>query len=433
MTPEEFDELLAFGREQHHVEFKPPGPRDDKDLWPRVARAVMAMANRRDGGMVIIGVKEDAAREPDPVGIPDAQRATWRHDDIADALAALADPPIEFETEVLSWQGRHFVVLGVREFSETPVVCKRSRQDTKGKVILQEGKCYVRSRRKPESTEVGTSADMRDLLDLAAEKRLRRFFALSERAGLTAQHLQSDNQRYEQEIATDEPAVAGSIRSRGDWTVRISPTEYREDRVGTLAELESIVERCQIRSGRGWYFPHIATQEAIERYQRHVQQSIDWDRHKEFWQFYQSGQFRFAGGLIEDWLDKSGWVSAPSAWAPGQLLSVSGMIYRATGALELASRLAGSAAGGESMRVEMTMRDLRGRRLELDMAGHPWDRDLGRQANEAEFSWSSTYSRSQLAADARGLALTVAARLFALFGWDASPAFLREVRDELIK
>lgn len=55
-------EWIALGREQRGVEFKGPGPRSSKHLCGKVLRAMMAMANRRDGGFVVIGVDENGQR-----------------------------------------------------------------------------------------------------------------------------------------------------------------------------------------------------------------------------------------------------------------------------------------------------------------------------------------------------------------------------------
>lgn len=54
---DQFVELLALGHEQQGVEFKGPGPRTDKYLQGKVLRAILGMANRRDGGHIIIGVE----------------------------------------------------------------------------------------------------------------------------------------------------------------------------------------------------------------------------------------------------------------------------------------------------------------------------------------------------------------------------------------
>ena len=43
---------------------------------------------------------------------------------------------------------------------------------------------YVRTRRKPETSEIPTQAEMRDLLDLATIKWVRRHFDWMQRAGI---------------------------------------------------------------------------------------------------------------------------------------------------------------------------------------------------------------------------------------------------------
>ena len=97
---------------------------------------------------------------------------------MAAKLAEYADPSIGFGLEHHDNEGKHYTCLHVPEFDDIPVLCKK---DYNG--VLHKGKCYVRSRRKPESTEIPTQEDMRDLLDLAAEKRLRKYLELARRAG----------------------------------------------------------------------------------------------------------------------------------------------------------------------------------------------------------------------------------------------------------
>lgn len=56
MTDEEFIANLALDYEPPGIEFKGPGLASNKHLFAKVAKAVLGMVNRRDGGRVIIGV-----------------------------------------------------------------------------------------------------------------------------------------------------------------------------------------------------------------------------------------------------------------------------------------------------------------------------------------------------------------------------------------
>lgn len=177
MNKEEFAALLALGHEATGIEFKGHGPISNKRLFAQVTKAVLGMANRRDGGRVIIGV-DDNDGTPNPVGLTKTELATWKYDDVAAKMAEYADPSISFELEAQPHNGKDYVILYVAEFNDIPVLCKKPYPD-----VLRQGACYVRSRRKPETTEIPTQEDMRDLLELAAEKRLRKYLEQVKRAG----------------------------------------------------------------------------------------------------------------------------------------------------------------------------------------------------------------------------------------------------------
>lgn len=178
MTNEEFEQLLALSHEISGVEFKGRGRHSDRQFFAQVVRAVLAMANRRDGGIIVIGV-EDTGTSLNPIGLSVQELTTWRYDDVADGIASYTDPGVSFELEVKEHLDNSYVVIEVSEFEDVPVLCKRSYQG-----ILRDGACYVRTRRKPETTEIPSQAEMRDLLDLATDKALRRFVERVRRTGL---------------------------------------------------------------------------------------------------------------------------------------------------------------------------------------------------------------------------------------------------------
>jgi predicted HTH transcriptional regulator len=203
MTDEEFAALIALGAEQRHVEFKGPGPISDKHLVYRVVRAMLGMTNRRDGGYVIVGVEETGGRL-NAVGLEARSISGWTRDSLADKVAPLVDPSIDFDLEHCTYEGRRFVLIRVREFDETPVFCRSNRNDANNRdVVLREGALYVRSRRKPETVEISTAQEMRDPLDLALRKRLRHFVELLQAGGLTSAvpSQATDREKFEAQIA----------------------------------------------------------------------------------------------------------------------------------------------------------------------------------------------------------------------------------------
>lgn len=194
MNEEEFQELLALGHELSGVEFKGHGSKSDKPFFAQVARAALGMSNRRDGGRIVIGVGQSRGGTPDPLGLSREQLATWDYDSVADTLDEFADPNIIFEIIPVNHEGKDFVVIEVSEFADIPVLCSRDYQN-----ILRRGACYVRPRRKPETSEIATQEDMRDLLDLATKKRLRKFLEQAAAVGLPIEGLSepSDSELFD--------------------------------------------------------------------------------------------------------------------------------------------------------------------------------------------------------------------------------------------
>jgi len=150
------------------------------------------MANTRRGGVVIVGI-EQRGNTFFPVGLSDNDLDSWHYDDVASRFARYADPWIDFDLTVKEYDGKRFVVLEVREFDEIPVLCKDEyqvpaqasvRSPRSAPPILRRGACYVRSRRKPETVEIPTQTEMRELLDLAIAKGVHRYIDLARAAGL---------------------------------------------------------------------------------------------------------------------------------------------------------------------------------------------------------------------------------------------------------
>ncbi len=198
MTDEDFIQIMGLGHELSGVEFKGPGPMSNHRLVAQVIRAILGMCNRRDGGTVIIGV-EDNQGVLNPVGLAEDDLAGWNYDHLADRVARYADPSASFAMEVKEYDGDLYIVLEVEEFSDIPVLCKRSYDN-----VLQDGACYVRPRRKPETSSIPTQADMRDLLDLAIEKGVTRFLERARRVGLfsipTAEPQVTDRERFDEQL-----------------------------------------------------------------------------------------------------------------------------------------------------------------------------------------------------------------------------------------
>jgi predicted HTH transcriptional regulator len=206
VTDQEFAELLALQHELPAVEFKPDGARGDKTLFHSVAKAILGMANRRDGGRIVLGVREDQPGKLERVGLTEAQAATWRHDELAAAIAPVADPYVTFEVEEHRYEDTLYLVVDVREFEEVPVICRRDyppNLKAGQKAMLRAGAVYVRTRRIPETTEIPSQTEMRELIELATEKRMRSLLGTIDRAGLEVRPKAAPDEQFLAELPED--------------------------------------------------------------------------------------------------------------------------------------------------------------------------------------------------------------------------------------
>jgi predicted HTH transcriptional regulator len=205
VTDQELETLLKRGYETYGVEFKGPGKRTHPAFLANVARAVLGMANRRDGGHVIIGVDSESL---DPVGLEDDQADTWTYDELTASVNEYASPSVSFDLEVKVYQKRKLIIMRVHEFADIPILCRKDYHPTnvkKAAPILRRGACYVRSRHKPETSEIPSEEEMRELLELAIDKGVRKFVTRAQKAGLfppvqTSPLLPNDEELFKNQI-----------------------------------------------------------------------------------------------------------------------------------------------------------------------------------------------------------------------------------------
>lgn len=187
MTDEELTELVEAG-ERPGVEFKNARARTDAS-FPEVVRVVLGMANRRDGGTVIVGIDQLGTA----TGLVAVQAQSFENaDHVRQAIAPHADPYVYIDVEVKTvgatgpLNGRVFAIIHVQEFDDVPVLCRKSANDAHGNVVLKDGACYVRPNHMPATTNIANQAQFRALLDLAIEKGVRRFLKTAKAVGLTS-------------------------------------------------------------------------------------------------------------------------------------------------------------------------------------------------------------------------------------------------------
>jgi hypothetical protein len=156
------------------------------------------MSNLQLGGWVLLGVQDDGQL----TGLVPDDLASWlEHDEVAAGLNAYADPFVQVDVERIDYENESFVAIRVHEFAEVPVLARKdSPTKSAGKLVIRQGGCYVRPRLKPASVEVPTQTEMRELLDAAADKMLKRFLARATAAGVALGPSETDAEKYEKQL-----------------------------------------------------------------------------------------------------------------------------------------------------------------------------------------------------------------------------------------
>lgn len=176
--PDELARLIIAGREGLGVEFKSSMSWDEPSTKGKVVKAVLAFANKRDGGVLVFGVERlPGATLHTIVGMSDRDYDSFDQDAIASKVNAHAAPYVDLSIEHRLIDGKRCVVIVVREFQDYPVLCTEDLVVDK-RVIVGRGRIYCRSRRMPESAEVQSPDDIRDIIELGIAKGLERYFRL---------------------------------------------------------------------------------------------------------------------------------------------------------------------------------------------------------------------------------------------------------------
>ena len=187
MTVEEFESLLEIGKENPNLEFKA------SCKWNiSLIKDILAMANIKDGGYIIIGIKENNDGTYEREGIKEEHKSTYKEQQIKDQVAEYADPYVDFEVYFLKdKEHKEYVVIKVHEFKEIPVICKKDYRE------LKKGIVYYRSTSgRPKSAPVSNSYEMREIIERSAVKIIRRWKEI----GISLYVEDKDRALFEKEI-----------------------------------------------------------------------------------------------------------------------------------------------------------------------------------------------------------------------------------------
>ncbi|MBM4453821.1 MAG: ATP-binding protein, partial [Chloroflexi bacterium] len=169
MSDEALLELVYHGREERNLEYKSSMSWQATSTKAKIAKSVMAMANIPDGGAIVIGVVKEGETY-NPRGMEQDHVSSFRQDDVMEYInQKYADPYVELTVRTVDRDNKQFVVIQVSEFGQLPIICRND-----GLENLLRGAIFTRSRVKHETIQVRSQTEMREILDLAVDKEIRR-------------------------------------------------------------------------------------------------------------------------------------------------------------------------------------------------------------------------------------------------------------------
>lgn len=192
MSTLDLEGLINYPNEERWLEFKHSTPWSNRRFRAKIVKTILGLSNVRNGGWIIIGKDNDGT----PSGMSQVDFDSYNQDDMKTIVDNYADPLARFDLLPFTNGGLRFLIIKVYEFDEIPVVCKKEYS-----AIMRKGALYTRSTGKPETIEVPSQTEMREILKMAKTKAVRLWFEEMAEVGAPIPPVGDSDDRYKEEIS----------------------------------------------------------------------------------------------------------------------------------------------------------------------------------------------------------------------------------------
>ncbi|MFJ1213315.1 AlbA family DNA-binding domain-containing protein [Burkholderia pyrrocinia] len=262
------EQIIMAGRETKSLDYKASTlwSESDKKACCSLVKDVLAFANS-GGGAIVIGVEERNTGF-DWVGMPSDHVASFETTRFNQFVQNYADPPINCTIVKREVDGRHYVVIEIPPFPDTPHICQKDFQG-----VLQGSFLYVRTDNN-QSAPVKSSSDFRDIVTRAVRQRsdtlLESFRAILVGANVQADPHAEDEEKFSEQLAalrrkavqaTHYTDAAGGTKYHNYLETWSYPSRYEKARF-TLDRIKQAVRGASAEY-RGWPFLFYATSQDI--------------------------------------------------------------------------------------------------------------------------------------------------------------------------
>jgi hypothetical protein len=168
---ERIRELIHLGNENLNLDYKGPFSWNEVSADEKcdIAKDVLAFANARDGGVILIGVDDKTGVL---VGLTEEQSASFDQTKFNDFIHKYADPHHTANVHRKTVDDKRVVVIDIPEFVDVPILCARDANSSANpkKLILRKACLYKRTE-KATSEPVEDADGMRELLNRGLLRR----------------------------------------------------------------------------------------------------------------------------------------------------------------------------------------------------------------------------------------------------------------------
>lgn len=226
------------------------------------------------------------------------------------------------------------------------------------------------------------------------------------------------------------------IKENPHWSVIIRPDIFEPEHIPTLKGCWSLIESCRV-SLRGWDYPHVDSKNRIN--------GTDWiaswcefRNHREYWRFYQSGQFVHLFSFNEDEERERAEqrarleINIPKNFSPSGYLSIINTLYTITEIFEFATRLAQKETFGNSVSIVIELNKVKDRILFVWSPSRMFD--LFCLAVEDVLTKKWDIKTQELVTNSAELARKTVVWFFERFQWmDPSPKLLSNEQQKFLE
>lgn len=418
-------ELLGLGCETKNLDFKESLNWDTatNDEKCELVRDILAFMNTQDGGNVVVGVQDKTLQL---LGLAVGDFASFDTTRVNDFLQRYTDPPASCEVQKLILDGKSLVVIGIPEFNDVPIICKKDANSAKdpSRLLLKAGGLYIRTD-KATTVLVPSAEAMRDLMNRALLRRGDQLIGTIEKLLRGKPALDEKNfEQYSKEVNEAheffKQSLPADFEKTGYWELTAMPDTYKLERIADITTLSKYLHEAEV-SLRGWNFPQMG-RETSSNFESGRQSYTVFPPYVEAHRAYQSGLFIWRGAYREN---GPGFKNTY-----GRALSFVNVIYEITEMFVFLKRFYERAALESVVRVHIELHDIKDRPL-VQTEGFPDSVAPGSQQHKLVIE--RDYLVSELRTSAEEIAIKVVQKIFEVFNWsNPDPNMIRGWQHKLL-